>query len=123
MRYNQIVAMALLLVTTSFAWAHAPKVGVHGGAQTDAGSFHVEVVPRGTTLQVFLRDHSNKAVVTDGFKGTAIFVIDGKPQRIPLTPAGENKLTGTSAISLPSEPKGAVQITTPAGSTVQAKFH
>ena len=59
--------------------------------QADAGSFHVEVVPNGTTLQVFLRDHSDKDVATAGFKGTAIFVIDGKPQRIPLTPAGDEQ--------------------------------
>lgn len=123
MKLNQITAVALLLVTASLAWAHAPKIGANGGPQADAGSFHVEVVPKGTTLQVFLRDHADKAVATDGYKGTAIFVIDGKPQRIPLAPAGENKLTGTSAVSIPSEPRGAVQITTPSGSTVQAKFN
>ncbi len=123
MKLNQIAAVALLLVTTSFAWGHAPKVGANGGSQADAGSFHVEVVPQGTTLQVFLRDHADKAVGTDGYRGTAIFVVDGKPLRIPLAPAGENRLTGTSNVSIPSEPKGAVQITTPSGSTVQAKFN
>jgi hypothetical protein len=123
MKLSQIAAVALLIVTTSIASAHAPKVGVNGGAQADAGSFHVEIVPQGTTLQVFLRDHSDKAILTDGYKGTAIFVIDGKPQRIPLTSAGENKLTGTSTVSIPSEPKGAVQIITPSGNTVQAKFN
>ena len=57
-----------------------------------------------------------------GFKGLAIFVVDGKPQRIPLTPAGENRLSGTSSVALPASPKGAVQITIPSGSTLQAKF-
>jgi hypothetical protein len=123
MKLSQISAMALFMITASIASAHAPKVGANGGAQADAGSFHVEIVPQGTTLQVFLRDHSNKAVLTDGYKGTAIFIIDGKPQRIPLTSVGENKLAGTSTVSIPSEPKGAVQITTPSGSTVQAKFN
>jgi len=111
-----------LLAAPALVQAHAPKIGVHGGAQADAGSFHVEVVPDGTTLQVYLRDHSDKDIASAGFKGTAIFVIGGKPQRIPLTPAGANKLTGTSSVALPKEPKGAVQITTPTGSTVQAKF-
>jgi hypothetical protein len=123
MKRIQISAVALFMITTSIASAHAPKLGANGGAQTDTDSFHVEIVPQGTTLQVFLRDHSNKAVPTDGYKGTAIFVVDGKPQRIPLTSAGENKLTGTSTVSIPSEPKGAVQITTPSGNTVQAKFN
>jgi len=123
MQLSQIAAVALLIVTTSIASAHAPKIGAHGGAQADAGSFHVEILPQGATLQVFLRDHSDKAVLTDGYKGTAIFVIDGKPQRIPLTSAGENKLTGSSTVSIPSDPKGAVQIITPSGTTVQAKFN
>ncbi len=101
-----------LLAAPALVLAHGPKVGANGGAQADAGSFTSRCVPDGTTLQVFLRDHSDKDVASAGFKGTAIFVVDGKPQRIPLTPAGTNKLTGTSPVALPKEPKGAVQITT-----------
>jgi hypothetical protein len=123
MRLKTFRIIAALLVAPSIGLPHAPKVGANGGAQADAGSFHVEVVPQGTTLQVFLRDHSDNAVKTDGMKGTAIFVIDGKPQRIPLSPAGENRLSGTSSIDLPTQPIGAVQITTPSGSTMQAKFN
>jgi hypothetical protein len=123
MKLIHIAAAALLVASVSIASAHAPKVGANGGPQADAGSFHVEIVPQGATLLIFLRDHSDKAVVTNGFKGTAIFVIDGKPQRIPLSPAGENKLSGTSGVSIPAEPKGAIKITTPTGSTVQAKFN
>lgn len=122
MRLKALVTAGILLAPASLALAHAPKVGANGGQQGDAGSYHVEVVPQGTTLQVFLRDQSDKTVSTDGFKGTAIFVVDGKPQRVPLTPAGDNKMTGTASVPLPKEPKGAVQITNPAGSTVQAKF-
>ena len=113
---------AVLIAATAAASAHGPKIGANGGVQADAGSFHVEVVSQGTTLAVFLRDHGDKAVSTDGYIGTAIFLVDGKPQRIPLVSAGDNRLTGTSAVSIPNDPKGAVQITTPTGSTVQAKF-
>jgi hypothetical protein len=119
---RSIAVAVALLAAPALVLAHSPKVGANGGAQVDAGSYHVELVPDGTTLQVFLRDHSDKEVASAGFKGTAIFVVGGKPQRIPLTPAGTNKLTGTSPVALPKEPKGAVQITTPTGSTVQAKF-
>ena len=122
MSLKNFAAAGLLVATTTLAAAHAPKVGANGGPQADAGSFHVEVVAKGTSLRVFLRDHSDKAVLTEGYKGTAIFVVDGKPQRIPLAPSGENALTGTAPVTVPGEPKGAVQITTPTGSTVQAKF-
>jgi hypothetical protein len=123
MLHKFLTISAVLVAAISTALAHAPKVGANGGTQTDAGSFHVEVVPKGTILQVYLRDHSDKAVQTEGYKGTAIFVVDGKPQRISLTPAGENKLMGASSVELPNDPKGAVQITTPTGSTLQAKFN
>jgi hypothetical protein len=122
MKLKTLAMVAALLAAPSAGFAHAPKIGANGGAQEDAGSFHVEVVAQGTTLQVFLRDHGDKAVTSAGFKGTAIFVIDGKPLRIPLSPAGENRLDGTSSVALPTQPKGAVQITTPTGSTIQAKF-
>jgi hypothetical protein len=114
-----VTVLALVPIGAS---AHGPKVGQNGGPQEDAGSFHVEIVPQGTVLQVYLKDHSDKAISTRGFKGTAIFVINGKAERITLTPVGENQLKGASSVDLPAEPKGAVQITTPAGSTVQAKF-
>jgi hypothetical protein len=119
---RNIAAIIAVIATASLALAHGPKVGAKGGVQADAGSFHVEIVPEGTRVHVFLRDQSDKEVPTEGYKGTAVFVIDGKPQRIPLTPAGGNKLTGTSAAPVRGAPKGAVQITTPTGTTVQAKF-
>lgn len=119
----KLFAVAGVLATLPLsAAAHAPKTGHHGGRQADAGSFHVELVAQGTSLAVYLRDHADKEVKTEGFKGTAIFVIGGKPQRITLTPDGENRLKGTAGVTLPTEPKGAVQITTPTGGTVQAKF-
>jgi hypothetical protein len=105
------------------AFAHSPKVGVNGGPQTDAGALHVEIVAKGKLLTVFLRDHGNQTVSSADYKGTAIFVVEGKPQRIPLSPAGENRLSGTAEIELPNEPKGAVQLTMPKGPTVQAKFN
>jgi hypothetical protein len=117
---------ALLALTLSFAasvaFAHGAKTGVNGGPQVEAGSYHVEALADGTILQVWLRDRSDKPVSSVGFKGTAIFVIGGKPRRIPLAPAGDNKLTGTSQAPLSAALQGAVQITSPAGSTVQAKF-
>jgi hypothetical protein len=121
MKSKVIVATTAAILSWS-AQAHAPKIGPNGGPQRDAGNYHVEVVGRGTTVRVFVRDQGDKNVSTTGFKGTAIFVVNGQPQRIPLTPAGDNILQGESASPLPAAPTGAVQITTPAGTTVQAKF-
>jgi hypothetical protein len=122
MTRRALVAAAVTVVATAIAFAHGPKIGANGGPQADAGSYHVEALGQGTILQVWLRDHTDKPVSSLGYKGTAIFVMGGKAQRIPLAPAGDNKLTGTSEVSLPDRLKGAVQISTPTGSTVTAKF-
>ncbi len=114
---------ALLICAPSLAFAHAAKVGEHGGPQTDAGNFHVEVVAKDTKLEVYLRDHSSKPVASAGFKGVAIFkAAGGKPLRIPLEPAGDNELSGEAPSALPAQLEGAVQITTQAGAVVQGKF-
>src|SRR5262245_62655176 len=96
-----IVSAALATATPAFA--HGPKIGPNGGQQADAGSLHLEVVSKGTTLEVLLNTHSDKTVPSAGHKGTAILVVGGKPQRIPLEPAGGNKLSGTAAVELRSE--------------------
>ena len=116
------IAAAVLAISWS-AQAHAPKIGANGGKQADAGNYHVEILPRGTRLRVYVRAHDgDKPVSTNGFKGVAIFVVGGKPQRIALVPAGDNALEGEGEVPLPASPAGAVQITTPTGSTIQAKF-
>jgi hypothetical protein len=71
---------------------------------------------------VFVSDASDKPVSPAGFKGTAILVVDGKPQRIALAPDGDTRLAGKAAVVLPKEPKGVVQLSAPNGKTAQARF-
>lgn len=122
MRLAFALLAAVVASLPAQSFAHAPKVGENGGAQTDAGGFHVQLVAKETSIDVYLRDHSNSAVPTAGFKGAAILVIDGKPLRIELSAAGDNRLTGTAPVALPQAPKGAVLITTSTGSIAQGKF-
>ena len=123
MKFRTFVISAVLFCAPSLAFAHAAKIGEHGGQQTDASAFHVEVVVKDTKLEVYLHDHSLKAVPSAGLKGVAIFKdASGKPVRIPLEPAGDNELAGVSPSSLPAQIEGAVQITTQTGSVAQGKF-
>jgi hypothetical protein len=123
MKKTAFAFAAVLFFAPALAFAHAAKIGEHGGPQTDAGNFHVEVVAKDKTLDVYLLTHASKPVAAAGFKGVAIFKGgDGKPVRIPLEPSGDNKLTGVSPSALPEQIDGAVQITTQTGSIVQGKF-
>ena len=90
---------------------------------TDAGKYHVELVAKGETIDVFLTDGSQKPVPATGFKGTAILVVGGKPARVPLEPTDGNRLSGKAAVSVGESPKGAVQLTAPDGATTSGKFN
>ena len=103
------------------ALAHEAK-GKHGGRIVDAGSYHVEMVLKSDTIDVFISDASEKPVATSGFKGTAILVVDGKSQRIVLAPVEGTRLSGSATAALPDQSTGVVQLTGPDGKTIQAKF-
>ncbi len=115
-------AAAALLIATG-ALAHGPSKGPHGGPKVDAGDYHVEMVAKDTLLAVYINDEDDKPIDVKGYKAIGIFVVGGKPQRIELSPESANKLAGASAVALPANLKGAVQIKLPSGKTVQAKFN
>jgi hypothetical protein len=115
------VAMAVALAMSA-ALAHDPKPQ-HGGAIVVAGNYHVELVAKGTQVDVYLLDHNDKPVVTKGRKGVAILVVEGKSIRIALESVGDMRLSGTAAVAIPGNPKGVVQVTEPTGGTVQARFN
>ena len=118
-RKSLIVASALALSLP--ALAHEAK-GPHGGRIVDAGPYHVELVSKANQVDLFVVDTADKLVPPGGFKGVAILIVDGKSQRIPLDPV-DNKLSGTSGVNLPANPKGVIQLTLPGGKTAQARFN
>jgi hypothetical protein len=122
MKLRTLLAAALVALP-AIGWAHSASVGPNGGPQIDVGNLHVEYTAQDRTMTFHVRDHGDKPVKTDGYKGTAIFVIDGKPLRIPLLPGGDNRLVGTTPAAAPAKPRGAVQIQSPAGASIQGRFN
>ncbi|MBB3950549.1 hypothetical protein [Aureimonas jatrophae] len=115
------LAVAAALLAAGAAQAHEPRKGPNGGTLVDAGSHHVELVAAGTEVKVFVSDISDAPLAPDGFKGTAVVLVGGKPTRVTLAPAG-GFLSGTLAAPTEGPVKGAVQLTGPDGKTSQAKF-
>ncbi len=116
-----VLAITAALLFTAPALAHETK-GPHGGRQIDAGKMHVEVIAKGAVIDVYVSDAAGKPVDAGAYKGLAILLVGGKPARIPLAPAGADRLTGTASADLGLVLKGAVQITTSDGVTSQGKF-
>lgn len=118
--YAKLLLIGVLLTSAGSALAHDAKAR-NGGRIVEAGAYHVEMVVKSDTVDVFISDQGEKPVVASGFKGTAILVAGGKSQRVVLAPVDGVRLSG-SASALPNQPKGVVQLTGPDGKTVQAKF-
>jgi len=116
----QVLALAVALLAVP-AHAHGPK-SQHGGRIVNAGSYHAELVAKERVIEIFLLGHDDKPIDPKGFKGIAILNVEGKVERITLSPSEKNTLSGTAATVLPANPKGAVQLTAPDGKTATAKF-
>jgi hypothetical protein len=122
MNLKTLLAVSTLVVALP-AFAHEVAKGPHGGRVAEAGEYHVELVAKGSLIEVFLTDAGDKPVAPGGFKGVAILVIGGKSARVVLEPTGDTKLSGTAPGDLPIDPKGVVLITSAQAKTAQAKFN
>jgi hypothetical protein len=120
------LALALLLISAPVslpALAHEPRKGPNGGELVDAGSYHIEVIGRGTAIEILVSDAADKLLEATGFKALAIMVIDGKTQRIALEPTPDGKkLVGTAPAALTGI-KGAVQLTDKDGKTSTGRLN
>ena len=120
-RFNRFAFAVVFMLAAGTALAHDAK-GPNGGRIMDLGSFHGELTAKGSTVELYVTDTNNKAVAVDRYKGLAVIAVGGKSERIELSPAGGNKLTGTSVVAIPSNAKAVVRLNGPDGKTSQAKF-
>ena len=79
-----------------------PVKALHGGQALAAGPYHLELVAKDGELLLYVTDHSDKAISTDGAKAKATIQqgFEKATQQVELTPAGENTLKGTGPFAL-----------------------
>lgn len=122
-RRRLVVSIAALMMLPVTALAHEPRKGPHGGELVDAGSYHIEVVGRGLSLEVYVSDASDRPLKANDFKALAIMVIDGKTHRIPLEAGADGtKLTATAPAAI-TRVRGAIQLTDKDGKTATGRVN
>jgi hypothetical protein len=101
------IALCTLLLGSVPADAHkakdsGPVPALHGGQALAAGPYHLELVAADGELTLYVRDHSDKAVSTDGAKAKAIIQHGTEKARteIELEPSGEHTLKGTGTFTI-----------------------
>jgi hypothetical protein len=118
-----LASLTLTLVVPAGVRAHEPRKGPNGGELVDAGNYHVEVVGKGTVLEVYVSDSLDRPLKANDFKALAIMVIDGKTQRIPMEPVADgSKLSGTSPLPI-TRVRGAIQLTDKVGKTATGRVN
>jgi hypothetical protein len=123
-----LLAGAALTITLP-AYAHTDDYldsveTAHGGQLRMAGPYHLELVAKDREIMVYVADHADTSIKTDG--GTAKAVIQtgksGARTTIKLEPAGDNLLKGTGDFSLKRETVVVVFVSLPGQEPQSARF-
>ncbi|MCP9464415.1 MAG: hypothetical protein NNA25_06425 [Nitrospira sp.] len=102
-----------------------PVKAYHGGQAQEAGPYHLELVATDGELMLYVADHDDKAVSTEGGKAKAT-IQQGyeKTSRVEvdLQPAGDNLLKGTGTFTINHDTKIMVFIKLPGQEAHAASF-
>lgn len=82
-----------------------PVKSLHGGQSLAAGPYHLELVAKDGELLLYVSDHSDKPISTEGAKAKATIQqgFEKANEQVELVPAGENTLKGTGGFTLSPE--------------------
>lgn len=122
-----LVGAALTVILP--AYAHTDEYldtveTAHGGQLRMSGPYHLELVAKDKEIMVYVADHADAKIKTDG--GTAKAVIQtgksGSKTTIKLEPAGDNLLKGAGDFVLKPESVVVVFVRLPGQEAQSARF-
>ena len=123
MNFSRFALAAALLAAPVAAFADGPKTGPNGGARTDAGPYHAELVLKGNDVVLYVTDGSDKPVDVTGAKAEATILANKQTQKVTLTPTGGNTLKGQANLDGTHDSvKVVTALTMPEQKPVQARF-
>lgn len=123
---RQTVAALLALALSLPAVAHDDATldamaSPHGGQVRMAGPYHYELVLGENAVSVYLTDHGDQPVPSEGVSGNAV-ILSGARSTLVLSPAGDNRLAGQGEFQAGPDMRAVVSLTFPDGNTWQARF-
>lgn len=117
------LVLAAALLAAPAAVADGPKTGPNGGARTDAGPYHAELVLKGNDVVLYVTDAADKPVDVTGAKAEATILANRQTQKVALEPAGANTLKGQASLGGAHDSvKVVTSLTMPGQKPVQARF-
>lgn len=101
------LTLSTLIIWAAPSEAHKAKhdetvKALHGGEAHAAGPFHMELIAKDGELVLYVMDHSDKPISTDGAKAKATIQHGYEKARIQieLEPSGDNTLKGSGDFTL-----------------------
>jgi hypothetical protein len=100
MKLIRLLAVVCIGIAATAAFSHSDeffdaKPSPHGGQVRMAGAYHFELVVEEGLLTVFVTDHADTAIATEGASAVALVEAAKVKSQIKLLPAGANVLKGS----------------------------
>lgn len=119
---NGLVSFLFVLLLPFAATAHEQEAGPNGGAFTDIGSHHLEVVLTKDNLKLFVTGPDESPVDVTGATGNAIILAGTKKSTAKLSPSVGHVMDGQVAIVDAGPYTVVVIVKLASGEGLQAKF-
>ncbi|MDH4083579.1 MAG: hypothetical protein OEV99_08310 [Nitrospira sp.] len=96
------ILLGAVPVTAHKAKDSGPVTALHGGQALTAGPYHLELVATDGELTLYVTDHSDTSITTDGARAKATIQHGTEKARtqVDLEPSGENMLKGTGTFTI-----------------------
>ncbi len=111
---RQLILAGLAAMLPAWAIGHGTDPGPHGGEVEDANpgpNMHMEVVLKGSVINVYIANEDGSQVATAGLSGAATVLVNKKKEHVTLVPSGGNRLTGTGTFVAAADMRMLVVVT------------
>ena len=124
---TSLLAIAGFGLAGTSAFAHTDEMlatmkAPHGGQLKMAGPYHLELVMKPGLAQVYVTDHGDKQIASQGGRGSVTVLSGGKKTVIKLAPAGGNLLQGKGSFEIKPDMKAVVSVMMPGQPAQQARY-
>ncbi len=101
-----------------------PVKALHGGQSLTAGPYHLELAAKDGELLLYVMDHSDKGIPTDGARAKATIQhgFEKATIQVELEPSGEHTLKGTGAFTITPDTGIIVFLKLPGQEAYAARF-
>jgi hypothetical protein len=121
--------LGTLLIWSGPAEAHKAKhdesvKALHGGQARAAGPYHLELVSKDGELLLYVTDHSDQAIPTEGAKAKATIQqgYEKATTQVDLEPSGDNTLKGSGDFTVKQDTGIMIFIKLPNQDAYAARF-